>query len=99
MPLYEYEVIDESGNPVERFEVFQRMDDPALTVHPETGKPVRKVVARPNLAGEHYEKPAGKQLSDKNLERLGFTKYVKSDKGGYDRAAGSGGPEKIGGPG
>jgi len=42
MPTYIYETVDE---PRERFEIKQSMKDNALTLHPETGKPVRRVIS------------------------------------------------------
>ena len=42
MPTYVYETI--STTP-ERFEIRQRFDEPALTTHPETGEPVRRVMS------------------------------------------------------
>ena len=42
MPTYIYETI--SSTP-ERFEVRQGFNDPALTVHPTTGEPVRRVIS------------------------------------------------------
>jgi predicted nucleic acid-binding Zn ribbon protein len=45
MATYVYETIPR--NPKEkprRFEVQQKMSDPALTTHPETGEPVRRVI-------------------------------------------------------
>ena len=42
MPTYVYETI--SPDP-ERFEVRQGFNDPALTVHPSTGEPVRRVIS------------------------------------------------------
>jgi len=42
MPIYVYETINE---PHRRFEVKQSMKDPALTVDPETGEPVRRVIS------------------------------------------------------
>jgi predicted nucleic acid-binding Zn ribbon protein len=42
MPTYIYETI--STTP-ERFELRQGFDDPALTVHPQTGAPVRRVIS------------------------------------------------------
>ena len=46
MPTYVYETVpsDPSQAPV-RFEIDQRMRDPALTKHPETGEPVRRVIS------------------------------------------------------
>lgn len=42
MPTYIYETI--SPTP-ERFEVRQGFNDPALTTHPRTGEPVRRVIS------------------------------------------------------
>ena len=45
MPTYVYETIP--GNPddkPQRFEVFQRMTDAALTHDPDGGEPVRKII-------------------------------------------------------
>lgn len=44
MPTYIYESIPADGRAPERFEVFQRMTDSPLTVHPETGDPVQRIV-------------------------------------------------------
>ena len=52
MPTYVYEVLDEAGQPVERFEVVQKMADEPLTVHPETGQPVRRVFVPFHVAGK-----------------------------------------------
>lgn len=42
---YLYETIPANeGDPVEQFEVQQSMNDMALTQHPETGIPVRRVI-------------------------------------------------------
>ena len=45
MPLYEYEVVLPDGTGGEVFEVLQGMAETPLTAHPETGEPVRRVVA------------------------------------------------------
>jgi len=42
MPTYVYETI---SSPPERFELRQKFDEPALTAHPETGEPVRRVMS------------------------------------------------------
>ncbi len=42
---YLYETIPANeGDPVQQFELQQRMTDPPLTVHPETGQPIRRVI-------------------------------------------------------
>jgi predicted nucleic acid-binding Zn ribbon protein len=46
MATYIYETVPEKpGEPVRRFEVKQSMKDAPLTREPETGKPVRRVIA------------------------------------------------------
>lgn len=90
MPRYVYEVISESGEAGQRFEVHQKMSDPPLTEHPETGEPVRRVITAPNIAGRLSPMRPEKALADDSkLARMGFTKYVKGDRG-YEKAAGSG---------
>jgi predicted nucleic acid-binding Zn ribbon protein len=94
MPTYVYQVINDDGSDGETFEVFQKMTDPPLTAHPETGQPVRRVLQAPNIAGKWSESGTKKMLSDDNLDRLGFTKYEKTGHGQYEKRAGSG-PQSI----
>lgn len=90
MPTYVYEVVRDDGQPGERFEMVQRMSDPPLTVHPETGQPVRRVIQTPWIAGKMAPMRAERALADdKQIERMGFTKYVKTDHG-YEKTVGSG---------
>jgi hypothetical protein len=35
------------------------------------------------------------KMSNKNLDRLGFTKYEKTSDGEYTRMTGNAGPEKL----
>jgi predicted nucleic acid-binding Zn ribbon protein len=86
MPLYVYQVIEPDGSDGEVFEVMQRMNEEPLSKHPESGKPVRKLIAAPN-AVTHYG--AG-NLSNDRLARLGFTKYERGGDGKYEKTAGSG---------
>lgn len=45
MPIYTYETIPQSPDEQpETFEIKQSMTEPALERHPETGKPVRRVI-------------------------------------------------------
>lgn len=90
MPTYVYEVVTADGTPGERFEVTQAMADPPLTKHPELGVKVRRIITAPNIAGRYTDAAEGKKLSDNNLERLGFTKYVKSSDGKYEKTLGQG---------
>ena len=44
MPTYVYETVCPEGTEPVRFEVKQSMLEPALTAHPDTGVPVRRVI-------------------------------------------------------
>jgi hypothetical protein len=90
MPLYVYQVIEADGSDGEIFEVLQRFSDAPLAVHPESGKPVKKLLAAPNAVTRYV----GSNLSNKNLSNLGFTKYEKAGDGFYEKKAGSG-PDVI----
>lgn len=90
MPTYVYEVIQADGQG-ERFEVVQTMSDEPLTEHPETGEPVRRIILPPNIAGRWTDRRVEKNMADdKRLEKLGFTKYVKTETGRYEKTAGDG---------
>jgi hypothetical protein len=94
MPTYVYEVLDKKGQPTgEVFEVVQSIKDSSLLKHPETGRPVRRAIVAPTL-GLAMSK-AKSSLSNKNLERLGFTKYERKGSGYMERTAGKQGPESI----
>lgn len=98
MPTYVYEVLDKKGVPTgETFEVFQMMKDDALKKQPETGKPVRRAIVAPAIAEKWSDMKSKSALSNKNLERMGFTKYERKGKGYMERTAGSFGPKTIGG--
>ncbi|MDZ4404558.1 zinc ribbon domain-containing protein [Prosthecobacter sp.] len=44
MPTYVYETIPQfEGEPTKRFELRQSMKDAALTQHPDSGQPIRRV--------------------------------------------------------
>jgi hypothetical protein len=87
MPTYVYQVINPDGSEGETFEIVQKMSDAALTKHPQTGKPVRRIIQPPMIAGQHSDK---QKLSNKNLDRLGFTKYERAGDGKYEKKAGKG---------
>lgn len=46
MPIYEYEILNQDGTPKGIFETTQKMSEPALTRHPVTGEPVRRILSR-----------------------------------------------------
>ena len=90
MPTYVYQVIEDDGSEGEVFEVVQKMTDPPLETRPETGQPVRRLIQAPNIAGKWSESGTKQMLSDKNLDRMGFTKYQKTADGTYEKRAGKG---------
>lgn len=94
MPLYVYEVVLPDGSGGEQFEVLQKMADAALTAHPETGEPVRRIFGEPNAPRAWTDSQGKGAVSDSNLASKGFTKYVKTDNGTYEKAAGTG-PKKL----
>lgn len=94
MPVYTYQVVHEDGTEGEVFEYAHGMSEPALTEHPETGDPVVRVFHSPHIASNSNERIQKQNTSDKNLERLGFTKYVRNGKGHYEKHVGTG-PDRL----
>ena len=94
MPLYVYEVVLADGSGGGQFEVLQPMSEPALTEHPETGEPVRRVFGAPNAPRAWTDSQGAAKISDKNLAARGFTKYVKTGAGTYEKTTGEG-PKQI----
>ncbi len=96
MPTYVYDVLDLKGNPTgEQFEITQSIKDKSLTKHPKTGAPVRRAIVAPAIAGKWSPIKQKSSLSNKNLERLGFTKYERKGSGYMERVAGKEGPSSI----
>ena len=93
MPTYIYETTDPS-KPKRRFELHQSMKDDPLRVDPKTGEPVRRVFSEPNAPRAWTDSQGKAAVSDKNLASKGFTKYVKTGNGTYEKTAGAG-PKKL----
>lgn len=94
MPTYVYEYLDDAGEGLgEYVEVVQPMTADALTKH--DGRPVHRVPQMPNIAGKWSDIKGKSQLSNDNLERLGFTKYEKRGDGYMERTAGKHGPREL----
>ena len=95
MPVYVYEVVNADDSGGAQFEVTQRIVEKPLTVHPETGEPVRRVIQPVFIGGSWSDGSMHKKMKDnKKLGELGFTKYVKSGDGVYEKHAGKG-PQTI----
>jgi predicted nucleic acid-binding Zn ribbon protein len=93
MPTYVYQVIledPEEGEEGQIFEWTQKMSDPPLTQHPTTRQPVRRIIQAPHLVTQHSSASDKRKTSDSTLERNGFTKYVKTGDGTYEKTLGSG---------
>ena len=92
MPTYRYVHVNADGTDGDAFELFQRITADALTKHPETGLAIRRVPVTPQVqTGSDTQR-----LSNKNLNRLGFTKYERAGNGTYEKKAGDG-PRTISG--
>ena len=94
MPTYVYETVLPDGQGGEVFEIMQTMSESALTEHPETGQPVRRVIQAPHVGGMWSESSQRARMSDRKLAEQGFTKYVKTDTGRYEKTTGEG-PSKL----
>jgi predicted nucleic acid-binding Zn ribbon protein len=92
MPIYLYEVVPTG----EILEIEHPASEPALTRHPETGRPIHKVFTVPNIGtrcGSEYSKNL---LSDSSLAKSGFTKYVRDPlTKRYNRTVGNIGPAQL----
>jgi hypothetical protein len=98
MPTYVYEFLTKDGKPTGRTcELVHSIKDAAFTKHPESGEVIRRVPAVPTIAGKWSDAKGKGQLSNKNLERMGFTKYERKGKGYMERVAGRQGPRTLGG--
>ena len=96
MPTYVYAILNKKGHPTGKyFEVVQSMKDETLTKHPDSGRPVKRVPQAPNIAGKWSPVKARSTLSNKNLERMGFTKYERKGSGYMERVAGKEGPSTL----
>ena len=93
MPLYEYAVIRPDGSHGKTFEVLQRLGETLLTEHPETGEPVERIISTINGPMPPGDRIKG-DISNKHLEKQGFTKYQKTAGGKYEKILGDG-PDLI----
>jgi putative FmdB family regulatory protein len=78
MPIYEYRHQEARGPECpEVIEVFQSMADQPLETCPHCGEPVQRIFS---AAAGHVNR-----LSRSNLRNQGFTRWVKRDKGVYEK--------------
>jgi hypothetical protein len=93
MPLYVYEEVLPDGTGGNQFEILQPIAAEPLTQHPQSGVPVRRCFTSATISKPWSSQSNTTKLSDKNLDKMGFTKYVKG-KGGYEKTCGDG-PDLI----
>ena len=95
MPVYTYQLVNEDGSEGECVDIIHGMNEPPMTIHPETGQKIRRVFSAPHIAGWGNERKSKEITSDENIERHGFTKYVRNGKGHYEKRAGKAGPPSL----
>jgi putative FmdB family regulatory protein len=90
VPIYVYQSTEEPGCPTcnPGFERLQKLRALPLNRCPRCGATVRRVISAPNIASQ------GAELSERNIERHGFTQYRKTEKGVYEKTVGKG-PDLI----
>ena len=44
MPTYTYQTIPAKGRKAKTYEIEQRMSEAALSVHPQTGEPIQRII-------------------------------------------------------
>ena len=86
MPIYEYRHTSQFSEPCkeELIEVFQTMSAPAMSICPKCGTSIQKVISMPARHQQHINNT----LNDSNLAKKGFSKYVKTEDGKYEKATG-----------
>lgn len=91
MPVYSYIASREPACAYCRcgFDLLQKMRDPELTICPECGGSIRRQLSISNVVrGDSH------RMSEKHIEKHGFTQYRKIGKGVYEKTAGKG-PKHI----
>lgn len=97
-PLYTYYVLDASGQPKEGLQVQleHTMAEAPLERHPQTGQRLQRCYESPCLACRYTPGHTQRILDTKNVEKAGFSKYVRDKSTGqYHRVAGKDGPETL----
>lgn len=90
MPMYVYDILNAEGAVCGSFEIIQKITAEPLTKHPETGQTLRMKMQAPFVGKKTNGELPKSDLSDRNLEKLGFTKYQKKRQGGYEKVVGDG---------
>ena len=87
MPIYEYRPTSKSSCSfcADGFDTLQKLTETPLQVCPQCHQAVRRQISAPNLG-----KTDNTTLDRGNLEKHGFTRYEKAEKGVYEKTAGVG---------
>ncbi len=104
-PTYLYTCLNAEGVS-EPFEIEHAMALAPLSHHPETGQPLQRYYKEaPGILTQYSERSTQARLSTKNIEKAGFTKYIRDKASGqYHRiaeatgAAGAQTPETLKNP-
>ncbi len=86
MPIYEYEHLKKGCLRGDVFEIAQSVYDKPLTVCPDCGRPVRRIISRINIS---------MPKTNNELRDLGFTKLVRRDDGVYENVTAREGESKV----
>ncbi len=86
MPVYEYEHQGEGCALGKQFEWEQSIKADALTVCPQCGGAVKRLISLPFIST-----PTG----DSKLKEMGFTKLVRRDTGVYENVTATGGESRY----
>lgn len=86
MPIYEYRHTDGFEKPCKQeiIEVFQTMSAPEMSICPNCGRSIQKLISMPARHQQHINNT----LNEKNIAEKGFSKYVKTEDGKYEKATG-----------
>ena len=86
MPIYEY-TADNNGCELcaGRFDRLQKIADPALTICPQCGVAVHRVISAPQVVSGQAQR-----LQEKNIAKSGFTQYKRAGQGVYEKTVGKG---------
>jgi len=86
MPVYEYEHLGPGCGKGKRFEFIQRILSAKLTVCPDCGTEVRRLISLVAISTP---------TTDSKLKSHGFTKLVRRDKGVYENVTAVGKEGRI----
>lgn len=86
MPVYEYEHVGKGCPRGKRFECFQPITADRLTVCPECGEAVERLIPRVNISTP---------TTDSELKSKGFAKLVRRDQGIYENVTALDGESRI----